>query len=65
MTAGITQQLLGSVKNAIINFSMAEDRGAAWSLAETLSPSSEDQQNKEIADKVQMLVKFSTVTPKE
>lgn len=58
---GILNRFLGSVENAIINFSMGKARDAAWSFAETLSPLSEDQRNKEIVDKDQMLAKFSTV----
>ncbi len=58
---GLLNKYLGSVENAIINFSMGKARDAAWSFAETLSPLSEQQRKQEIVDKDEMLALFSNV----
>ena len=58
---GLLNRYLGSVENAIINFSMGKARDAAWSFAETLSPLSEDQRQKEIVDKDKIISMFSRV----
>lgn len=61
---GLLNRYLGSVEKSIINFSMGKARDAAWSFAETLSPLSEAQRNKEIIAKDQMLAVFSRVISK-
>ncbi len=58
---GLLNKYLGSVENAIINFSMEKARDAAWSFAETLSPLSGENRKQEIIDKDEMIALFSNV----
>ncbi len=58
---GLLNKYLGSVENAIINFSMGKARDAAWSFAEELSPLSEEQRQQAIVDKDEMFALFSNV----
>ncbi len=58
---GLLNKYLGSVENAIINFSMEKARDAAWSFAETLSPLSDENRKQEIVDKDEMIALFSNV----
>jgi len=58
---GLLNKYLGSVENAIINFSMGKARDAAWVFAETLSPLSDEKRKQEIVDKDEMIALFSNV----
>jgi Family of unknown function (DUF5995) len=58
---GLLNRHLGSVEKIIINFSMEKARDAAWSFAETLSPQSKEQRQKEIINKDEMIALFSKV----
>ena len=58
---GLLNRYLGSVENAVINFSMSKARDAAWSFAETLSPLSDEQRQKEIVEKDKVISTFSRV----
>lgn len=58
---GLLNRYLGSVENAIINFSMGKARDAAWAFAEILSPLSEEQRQKAIVEKDEVIAMFSSV----
>ncbi len=60
-TLGILSRFLGSVDNAIVNFSMGRARDAAWAFAEGLAPLTAESRSTSIAHKDASVAEFSEV----
>lgn len=58
---GLFNRYLGSLETAIVNFSMAKARDAAWSFAEKLSPLTEEKREAAIKEKDHLIAAFSSV----